>query len=95
MSKVHDESQMVRSLSKVARVQVADKTITVSKQRIANGEIGIKRWGYIDYFVNHCHWHLIYDNAAGTGADVLGTIKADYRAMKKENKQPKLKDKRR
>ena len=42
MGKIHNEEECIKSLSKVAKVNTRDFTITLSKQRITDGQVGIK-----------------------------------------------------
>lgn len=54
----HDENLDVRSISRIGRVNPYDKTISINKATL----IGNKRWGRIDYLVNHCGYTLLYNN---------------------------------
>lgn len=63
MSKKHDESKDLRLISRIARVNLSDKTIRASKSAI----IGNKSWGRIDFLTHYCGWHFVWDNSAGVG----------------------------
>lgn len=92
MSKVHDENKDLRSLSKVAKVNVATLTITIQDK----SRIGIKRWGMIDYLTKYKGFSCIYDRSviiAPNNTDEEN--KQSKRSIKKALKAPKLKDKRR
>lgn len=92
MSKVHDENKDLRSLSKVAKVNVATLTITVQDK----SRIGIKRWGMIDYLTKYRGFSCVYDKSviiSPNNSD--GENKQSKRSIKKALKTPKLKDKRR
>ena len=51
----HDEAKDVRLLSKVAKVDVSNKIITIP----ANIVIGNKRWGRLDFLCHYCGYHLV------------------------------------
>lgn len=86
----HDENKDLKSISNIAKVNFADKTIRCSK----NAKIGIRRWGKIDYLTKYCGWHLIWDGSAGVGGFNIAIDSNDsIRAQKKAKKEPKLTDK--
>lgn len=51
----HDEAKDVRLLSKVAKINPSNKTITIP----TNVNIGNKRWGRLDYLCHYCGYHLV------------------------------------
>lgn len=51
----HDESTDVRLLSKVAKINPSNKTISIP----TNVPIGNKRWGRIDFLTHYCGYHLV------------------------------------
>lgn len=59
MSKNHDENKDLRLISRVAKVDYANKTIEASK----TANIGNKSWGRIDYLCHYCGWTFIWNNA--------------------------------
>lgn len=92
MSKVHDENKDLRSLSKVAKVNVATLTITVQDK----SRIGIKRWGMIDYLTKYRGFSCVYDKSVIISPNNTDDEnKQSKRSIKKALKTPKLKDKRR
>lgn len=92
MSKVHDENKDLRSLSKVAKVNVATLTITVQDK----SRIGIKRWGMIDYLTKYRGFSCVYDKSVIISPNNTDEEnKQSKRSIKKALKSPKLKDKRR
>lgn len=56
----HDEANDVRLLSKVAKINPSNKTITIP----TNAIIGNKRWGRLDFLCHHCGYHLIRPDGA-------------------------------
>lgn len=58
MSKKHDENKDIRLVSRIAKIDYANKTIQAPKSAI----IGIKTWGRIDYLTNYCGWFFIWNN---------------------------------
>lgn len=92
MSKVHDENKDLRSLSKVAKINMATLTITVQDK----SRIGIKRWGMIDYLTKYRGFSCIYDKSVIISPNNSDDEnKQSKRSIKKALKTPKLKDKRR
>ena len=59
MSKKHDENKDLRLISRIAKVDYADKTIQASKSAI----IGNRSWGRIDYLTHYCGWTFIWNNS--------------------------------
>ena len=91
MAKKHDENKDLKSFGRVGNVNYHDKTLHVSKLAL----IGIKLWGKIDYLVNYCGWHLLWDN--GTiikQSKNIEDAKRNVRDAKKQAKAHKLTDKR-
>lgn len=101
MSKVHDENKDLRSLSKVAKINMVTKTITIQDK----SRIGIKRWGMIDYLTKYKGYVCAYEHNGyfcNYGENILiapnntdDENKQSKRSIKKALKAPKLKDKRR
>lgn len=89
MAKKHDESKDLFRVSRVCSIDYSDKLIRVRDK----SRIGIKTWGRIDFLVNYCGWHCIYDRTA-TIIDSSDESGKSYREIKKENKQHKLSNKR-
>lgn len=89
MAKKHDESKDLFRVSRVCGIDYSDKLIRVRDK----SRIGIKTWGRIDFLVNYCGWHCIYDKTA-TIIDSSDESGKSYREIKKENKQHKLSNKR-
>lgn len=89
MAKKHDESKDLFRVSRVCSIDYSDKLIRVRDK----SKIGIKTWGRIDFLVNYCGWHCIYDRTA-TIIDSSNESGKTYREIKKENKQHKLSNKR-
>ena len=92
MAKRHDESKDLRSFGRIGNVNVVTKTLSASKAVI----IGIRMWGKIDYLVNYCGYHFVWDNTAKGTARVVSenAAKSNARAAKKAAKEHKLTDKR-
>lgn len=84
----HDENKDLRSVSKIAKVNLGDKTIQVSK----NTNIGIHMWGKIDFLTHYCGWHFIWNNSAGVGGYSYNES-TSAREAKKIKKEHKLTDK--
>lgn len=92
MSKVHDENKDLRSLSKVAKINMVTKTITIQDR----SRIGIKRWGMIDYLTKYKGFSCVYDKSIIISPNNTDEEnKQSKRSIKKAIKSPKLKDKRR
>ena len=56
----HDEAKDVRLLSKIAKINQSNKTITIGN----NVVIGNKRWGRLDYLCHYCGYHLVRPDGA-------------------------------
>ena len=87
--KKYDENSAIRSLTKIAKIGVANKTINVRKDTL----IGIRRWAKIDYLIKVHHYHLVYDGTVKVSPN-LDDSKQSVRDLKKQRKEHKLKDKR-
>ena len=85
----HDENRDLRLISRIAKINLADKTIQCSK----SANIGIHSWGRIDFLTKYCGWHFIWDNAAGVGGYSYNDSSKSVREIKKAKKEPKLTDK--
>ena len=83
----HDENKDLRSVGRIARVNLADKTINCSK----SATIGIHMWGKLDFLTKYCGWHFIWDNAAV--GDSLFTDDKSVRDLKNAKKEHKLSNK--
>ena len=92
MAKRHDENSDLRIFGLIGNVNVVTKTLSASKATI----IGIRMWGKIDYLVNYCGYHFVWDNTAKGVAKVVSenVAKSNARAAKKATKEHKLTDKR-
>lgn len=86
----HDENKDLRSVSRIAKVNLGNKTIQASK----NANIGIHMWGKIDFLTKYCGWHFIWNNSAGVGGySYSDDSNKSVREAKKAKKEPKLTDK--
>lgn len=92
MAKRHDENSDLRSFGRIGSFNVVTKTLRASKGVV----IGICMWGKIDYLVNYCGYHFVWDNTAKGVAKVVSenVAKSNARAAKKAAKEHKLTDKR-
>nr|DAG91726.1 MAG TPA: hypothetical protein [Crassvirales sp.] len=92
MAKRHDENNDLRSFGRISSFNVVTKTLRASKAVV----IGIRMWGKIDYLVNYCGYHFVWDNTAKGVAKVVSenVAKSNARAAKKAAKEHKLTDKR-
>ena len=86
--KKHDENKDIKSLAKVCKISMYDKTISCADIT----KIGIRRWGKVDFLTRYCGWHFVFDKSAKV-TQVLDTTPTSAREQKKEKKVPKLKDK--
>lgn len=93
MAKNYDENKVLKSISRVAKINYGNKTIHVSKNAI----IGIHTQGKIDFLTKYCKWHLIWDNNAGIGGYINdsseNTVKPKNTNAKKAAKQHDLTNK--
>ena len=89
----YDENKCLQSIGKVTEIDYASKLIKGNPDVC----IGIRRLGKIDYLVNYCGWHFFWDRKAIVGRynyfDKDTTNKTSFRQIKKEKKEPKLKNK--
>lgn len=92
MAKRHDENSDLRSFGRIGSFNVVTKTLRASKEVV----IGIRMWGKIDYLVNYCGYHFVWDNTAKGVAKIVSenVAKSNARAAKKAAKEHKLTDKR-
>ena len=92
MGKIHDESKDIRLLSKTLVVNVYNKTIEANKSQI----IGNRRWGRIDFLVNHCGWTFIWNNHVKVKSSIIETNNSDNKKKDKvkKMKEPKVNSKR-
>lgn len=56
----HDEAKDVRLLSRIAKIDVANKIITIPENAI----IGNKRWGRIDFLTHYRGYYLVRSSGA-------------------------------
>lgn len=87
----HDENKDLRSVARIAKVNLSDKSIQCSKNAI----IGIHMWGKIDFLTKHCGWHFfLWDNVVGVGYNQFADNNNNSaRATKKTKKEAKFTDK--
>ena len=92
MAKRHDENSDLRSFGRIGSINVVTKTLRASKAVV----IGIRMWGKIDYLVNYCGYHFVWDNTAKGVAKVVSenVAKSNARAAKKAAKEHNLTNKR-
>lgn len=86
----HDENRDLKSVARIAKINIVDKTIQASKA----ATIGIHMWGKIDFLTKYCGWHFIWNNSSGVGGYYLSDDKVSAREIKKIKKEPKLTNKR-
>lgn len=80
----HDEANDVRLLSKVAKINPSDKTITIP----TNAIIGNKRWGRIDFLCHYCGYHLVRPDGV-----ILSNAPTAAKEREKRDKQAKREEK--
>jgi len=86
----YDENKCLQSISKVTQIDYSGKTIIGHP----DVNIGIRRLGKIDYLCNYCGWIFYWNRNARIGRNYDTNIeKVSARQIKKEKKQPKLKNK--
>ena len=87
----YDENKCLASISKVTQINYDDKRI-IGHPDVC---IGIRRLGKIDYLCNYCGWFFYWTVKARIGRNHYGTLDStkSVREIKKEKKQPKLKNK--
>ena len=92
MGKTHDESKDIHLLSKALVVNVYNKTIEANKSQI----IGNRRWGRIDFLVNHCGWTFIWNNHVKVKSSIIEINNSDNKKKDKvkKMKEPKVNSKR-
>lgn len=81
--KKHNEEQCLKSLSKAkCGINQHSKHIEVQKDKI-----GIKRWGMIDFLVNHAGWVVTYKKSATTAVTTTydDTPKGKTKVSHKDN----------
>ena len=84
----HDENKDLKSLSRIAKINLADKTIQCAKSTT----IGIHMWGKIDFLTHYCGWHFIWNNNAGNSYAQFNS-NSDVDVQKKSKKEHQLTDK--
>lgn len=91
MAKKHDENKDIRLISRIAKVNFADKTIQAPKTAI----IGNKSWGRIDYLTHYCGWTFIWNNDVYVNSKYIDNDdNKRKREIKKASKTHNLTDKR-
>lgn len=81
--KKHDENKDLRSLSRVAKIDYADRSITIS----TSVQLGIRRLGKLDFLTNHCGWKVFRGNVQ-VGRFIDNTIEeTSAREIKKLKKE--------
>lgn len=93
MSKLHDENKDLRLVSRKAKIDYANKTISAPKSAL----IGNKTWGRIDYLTKYCGWFFIWNNDVhifNKSTSDNDDVKKKRREAKKAAKQNTLTDKR-
>lgn len=87
----YDENKCLKSISKVTQINYGNSTIIGHP----DVPIGIRRLGKIDYLCNYCGWYFYWDATARVGHNYAVNPDApkSARQVKKEKKQPKLKNK--
>lgn len=86
----HDENKDVRIISRFGKIDYSNKTIRIAKTQ----NVGIRILGRIDYLVNYCGYHLVWDNTAVITKFGGSSKKKLTREEKKERKAPRLNKKR-
>ena len=76
----HDEAKDVRLLSRIAKINSAQKTITIPDYQI----IGNKRWGRLDFLCHYCGYRIIRPS---------GEIITPDNKVEKKNKRNKKEEK--
>lgn len=79
----HDEAKDVRLLSKIAKINPSNKTISIP----ANAVIGNKRWGRLDFLCHYCGYHLVRPD----GTIMSNASSAEERRSKREKDNNKFK----
>lgn len=79
----HDEAKDLRLISKIAKVNPGNKTITIP----TSINIGNKRWGRIDFLTHYCGWHLVRPD----GTILSNSPAAEERRSKREKDNKKFK----
>lgn len=95
MSKKHDENRDLRSVSRIGKISLGDRCISISK----TAKVGIHMLGKLDYLTKYCGWHVVWVNGnqfismseTETATEHAGSKAA--RILKKQAKEPKLQNK--
>lgn len=88
--KKYDENQALRSVSRVAKINVGTKTIQLNKAAI----VGIHTWGKIDYLVKYHKYSFVWDNGISIKPDNTSEENnANKKDIKRAAKAPKLSNK--
>lgn len=82
----HDESKDLKSLSKIARIDIPNKHINIP----TGTHVGIKRLGMIDYLTHYCGWI-----AMKTNGPLVKQAAVEFKSnnARKDSKQHALSDK--
>lgn len=81
MSKRHDENKDIRLVSRVAKVNVYEKTIQAPKSSL----IGIRTWGRIDFLTHYCGYVFLWNNSI----QINKSIHSDSSSIKKNREYKK------
>lgn len=76
--KKHDENKDLKSFSRIGKIDIVNKTLKASKDKL----IGIGMWGKIDYLTKYCGWTFIYDNSI-----VVNKERVETKEYKKEKRE--------
>ena len=77
-----DENRDIRSVSRIAKVNSADRSIQAPKTAI----IGIHMCGKIDYLTHYCGYHFYWNNSASP-TNISNKTSTSARAEKKKAKE--------
>ena len=83
MAKSHDENKDLHLVSRIAKIDYANKTIQASKSAI----IGIRTWGRIDYLTNYCGWYFIYNNNVKVNSKLMNNDDNTSKIRKRDAKK--------
>lgn len=83
MAKSHDESNDLKSLAKIARIDYHSKTISLP----ANAIVGISMKGKIDYLTKYCDWTLLRTNGSSEKSESEHKVKGRVEKHKLSNKK--------
>lgn len=81
--KKHDENKDVRLLSQIGKINPITKTISIPRSI----NIGNRRWGRIDYLVNHLKYVLVREGSVVTFTS--NSSNKSYNDIKKQKQERK------